>query len=282
MELPTTDVKLLQHNLRDTTERLQRAAHLGLQLSQQNDHLRQQLQQLTSAQHDLQQRIQLLERDRKWQHSQSLVVDQNQQALEEMQKQQSTVRQQQAAQEKRIRQMEEARLNEPPRPVGDSQIQLSRIRGMVERQMGGMETQLGELKLRIDALGDKLSLTQRQLSGYSQQSGSSLNKLSSRLDLIQSDCQHTGHQLADLTTHHQDLHDAFRQTLSEYAHFTAVEPETSSQGETLADILPSEESPRQAFNQIISPTASVGVGWGRYWEARRLGFDIQKQLKCYR
>ncbi|KAJ2215958.1 hypothetical protein IW140_002473 [Coemansia sp. RSA 1813] len=78
------DVEVLRAYLHETTRRLQTAAQMGLELAQQNVALQERLHSLEAGQSDMQQRMALMERDRRWMQEQSLRVDQVRASLSEL------------------------------------------------------------------------------------------------------------------------------------------------------------------------------------------------------
>ncbi|KAI9500336.1 hypothetical protein BX070DRAFT_237729 [Coemansia spiralis] len=71
-----TDIEVLRGYLHETTQRLQTAAQMGLELAQQNSALQSRLGAIEQTQDDMRQRLALVERDRRWMQDQSLRVDQ--------------------------------------------------------------------------------------------------------------------------------------------------------------------------------------------------------------
>ncbi|KAJ2450068.1 hypothetical protein EV183_004525 [Coemansia sp. RSA 2336] len=78
------DTNALKHHLAETTTQLEAAAHMGLELVQQNHTLQQRLDLLQAAYEDVHERLNMMERDRRWMHEQSLRVDQTRASINEL------------------------------------------------------------------------------------------------------------------------------------------------------------------------------------------------------
>ncbi|KAJ1961636.1 hypothetical protein GGI12_003136 [Dipsacomyces acuminosporus] len=78
------DVEVLRKYLRETTIQLQTAAAMGLTIAEHNSQLQEQLADMMEEQEDMKQRLNLMERDRRWLQKQSLHIDQVKETLGEL------------------------------------------------------------------------------------------------------------------------------------------------------------------------------------------------------
>ncbi|PIA15725.1 hypothetical protein COEREDRAFT_81844 [Coemansia reversa NRRL 1564] len=98
----TEDTDTLRLQLHDATTQLQAAAHMGLELVEQNQEMRQRLANMEEMHEDLKQRLGLVERDRRWMQDHFLRVDQLRASVNELVHQADSARTRRAVNDQRL------------------------------------------------------------------------------------------------------------------------------------------------------------------------------------
>ncbi|KAJ2609568.1 hypothetical protein H4S08_003989 [Coemansia sp. RSA 1365] len=98
----TEDADTLRLQLHEATTQLQAAAHMGLELVEQNQEMRQRLANMEEMHEDLKQRLGLVERDRRWMQDHFLRVDQLRASVNELVLQADSSRTRRATNDQRL------------------------------------------------------------------------------------------------------------------------------------------------------------------------------------
>ncbi|KAJ2798536.1 hypothetical protein H4R20_004786 [Coemansia guatemalensis] len=98
----TEDADALRSQLHEATTQLQAAAHMGLELVEQNQEMRQRLASMEEMHEDLKQRLGLVERDRRWMQDHFLRIDQLRASVNELVSQADSARNRRASDDQRL------------------------------------------------------------------------------------------------------------------------------------------------------------------------------------
>ncbi|KAJ1718461.1 hypothetical protein LPJ61_006619, partial [Coemansia biformis] len=158
------DAGVLRELLHDATMQLQAAARMGLELVEQNRAMQRRLERLEQDQEELQQRVGLAERDRRWMQEQSLRVDQLRASVGDLAAQAEGSRARRAAHDKSVGRLDYSvdKLRQDLDALMQTVDQNASLRrraveiGSIQRSLGETRDDVGSLASLVEGLREML------------------------------------------------------------------------------------------------------------------------------
>ncbi|KAJ2081051.1 hypothetical protein H4R24_002622 [Coemansia sp. RSA 988] len=220
----TEDTDTLRSQLHEATTQLKAAAHMGLELVEQNQEMRQRLVNMEELHDDLRQRLGLVERDRRWMQDHFLRVDQLRASVNDLVAQADSARNRRASDDQRLRSLDYAveKLREDfdslvqtvdrnilPRRLATEMAAVHRALNDMKDNAASQDVRINELSERTDCLENRQQTQHAELVRHNTEVGGRLLQVEGLQD-------ETREQSAVLESELRKLEQSFRAIVTDY------------------------------------------------------------------
>ncbi|KAJ2469587.1 hypothetical protein GGI02_003364 [Coemansia sp. RSA 2322] len=217
-------VEELRSHLRETTSRLQSAARTGLDLAAQNQTLTSRLAEVAQEQAELRQRLDLVERDRRWMQDQSLRVDQVRASLNDLLTKADGNRSRYAAADHRIDDLAAAvaklrddldQHSDILDSVGSARKWASEF-SAIQRALADAQGSISAHSICLAELGESLAILDSRRRTHTTDTARMLSDLGDRAASTEDTLRETQAQIGWVASHQRDLQDSLQSVIHEY------------------------------------------------------------------
>ncbi|KAJ2891762.1 hypothetical protein GGI21_005773, partial [Coemansia aciculifera] len=214
----------LRAQLRDTTVRLQSAARMGIDLAAQNQALTAKLSGMSQEQEDLRQRLDLVERDRRWMQDQSLRVDQVRATLNDVLAKTDGNRSRHVATDSRIDGLaaEVAKLRDRAEEQAHALDSVASVRkwaaevSAIQRTLVDVQNAVASQGSRLNELHESVTKCESRRRTHTNETARALTELSGRTSSTEALQRETQAQMDWVASHQRELQESLHSVVREY------------------------------------------------------------------